>query len=55
MDEPVLATWRRDVTGAASTGGEAPSWLWESVVELAARHEVGYLEHCRRYALADAA
>lgn len=31
---------------------EAPSWLWESVVSLAGRHEAGYLEHCRRYALA---
>ncbi|MDB5460246.1 MAG: hypothetical protein JWO72_1987 [Caulobacteraceae bacterium] len=31
---------------------DAPSWLWSSVVELAARHEAGYLEHCRRYALA---
>jgi len=31
---------------------EAPSWLWESVVSLAGSHEAGYLEHCRRYALA---
>ncbi|WP_394659300.1 DUF2252 family protein [uncultured Novosphingobium sp.] len=31
---------------------DAPSWLWESVVSLAGRHEAGYLEHCRRYALA---
>lgn len=31
---------------------DAPSWLWESVVALAGRHETGYLEHCRRYALA---
>ena len=31
---------------------EAPSWLWSSVVELAAIHETAYLEHCRRYALA---
>ncbi|WP_409530283.1 DUF2252 family protein [Sphingomonas sp.] len=31
---------------------DAPSWLWESVVSLAGRHEVGYLEHCRRYAVA---
>jgi uncharacterized protein (DUF2252 family) len=29
----------------------APSWLWSSVVELAAAHEAAYLEHCRRYAL----
>jgi uncharacterized protein (DUF2252 family) len=31
---------------------DAPSWLWSSVVELMARHEAAYLEHCRRYALA---
>ena len=31
---------------------DAPSWLWRSVVELMARHEAAYLEHCRRYALA---
>ena len=31
---------------------DAPSWLWSSVVELAAAHETAYLEHCRQYALA---
>jgi uncharacterized protein (DUF2252 family) len=31
---------------------DAPSWLWSSVVELAAAHEAAYLDHCRRYALA---
>jgi uncharacterized protein (DUF2252 family) len=31
---------------------DAPSWLWSSVVELAAEHEIAYLEHCRQYALA---
>lgn len=31
---------------------DAPSWLWESVVALAGRHETGYLEHCRQYAIA---
>lgn len=30
---------------------DAPSWLWSSVVELAAAHEAAYLEHCRTYAL----
>jgi uncharacterized protein (DUF2252 family) len=30
---------------------DAPSWLWSSVVDLAALHESAYLEHCRRYAL----
>ncbi len=31
---------------------EAPSWLWHAVVDLVGLHERGYLEHCRRYALA---
>jgi uncharacterized protein (DUF2252 family) len=30
---------------------DAPSWLWNSVVELVAAHEAAYLEHCRRYAM----
>ncbi|QKS02133.1 DUF2252 family protein [Sphingomonas sp. CL5.1] len=31
---------------------EAPSWFWRCVVDLAASHEAGYLEHCRKFALA---
>jgi uncharacterized protein (DUF2252 family) len=34
---------------------DAPSWLWNSVVDLVALHEAAYLEHCRRWAMADAA
>jgi uncharacterized protein (DUF2252 family) len=54
MDETTRAAWRREVTAGAESGA-APSWLWTSVVELAGRHEVGYLDHCRRYAVAEAA
>ena len=37
------------------TGGlAAPSWLWSTVVDLVGRHERGYLDHCRDYALAEA-
>jgi uncharacterized protein (DUF2252 family) len=43
-----LETLRADRRGAIDT----PSWLWESVVSLAGSHEAGYLDHCRRYALA---
>jgi len=32
---------------------DAPSWLWQSTVELLGLHEVAYLEHCRRFALED--
>jgi uncharacterized protein (DUF2252 family) len=31
---------------------DAPTWLWKAVVELLGVHEKAYLEHCRRYALA---
>jgi len=51
MEAAVRAEWRR----AVMPGDGAPSWLWSSVVELAGRHEVGYLHHCRIYAEADAA
>lgn len=31
---------------------DAPNWLWKGVVELLVVHEKAYLQHCRRYALA---
>jgi uncharacterized protein (DUF2252 family) len=34
---------------------DAPGWLWSSVVELISIHEAAYLDHCRRFALAEAA
>jgi uncharacterized protein (DUF2252 family) len=55
MDEPTRAAWRRTLLDHRGAGIEAPSWLWRSVVDLMARHEAGYLEHCRRYALEVAA
>jgi uncharacterized protein (DUF2252 family) len=44
--------WGRELDRHHAANLEAPSWLWSSVVELSARHEAGYLEHCRRYAAA---
>ena len=55
MDAPIAAAWRDAVSRGGDGGSDAPNWLWSSVVELAGRHEVGYLEHCRRHALAEAA
>jgi hypothetical protein len=26
---------------------DAPAWLWEMILELAATHESAYLDHCR--------
>jgi uncharacterized protein (DUF2252 family) len=43
--------WSSELRRTKSKSIEAPTWLWKSVVELVGSHEVGYLEHCRRYAL----
>jgi uncharacterized protein (DUF2252 family) len=55
MDEATRLGWRSEVMRGSDGGEEAPSWLWSSVVELAGRHEVGYLQHCLRYADKEAA
>ncbi|GJE52465.1 hypothetical protein GOFOIKOB_5536 [Methylobacterium tardum] len=55
MDEATRSGWRAEVTKGSSQAKGAPSWLWSSVVELAGRHEVGYLQHCLRYADKEAA
>lgn len=51
MDDATRREWRRTLHAGRSSGLDAPSWLWRCVVRLAARHEAGYLDHCRRYAL----
>ncbi|MDF0489306.1 DUF2252 family protein [Sphingomonas sp. H39-1-10] len=51
----VRRSWQTELGRSRTATIDAPSWLWESVVDLAGRHEAGYLEHCRRYALATAA
>ena len=43
--------WRDELMRRQDEALDAPSWLWEAVVSLAASHEAGYLEHCRIYAL----
>jgi uncharacterized protein (DUF2252 family) len=47
--------WRADLAKNHKAVVEAPSWLWASVVELIALHEAAYLDHCRRFALSEAA
>lgn len=54
MDAATRRAWRKEVGRTRSKTLDAPSWLWNSVVELAGLHEAGYLDHCRRYALGDA-
>ncbi|EJM97549.1 DUF2252 family protein [Herbaspirillum sp. YR522] len=53
MDQPTRAAWSAELARYRSKTLEVPSWLWSSVVDLVASHERAYLEHCRRYALAD--
>lgn len=55
MDEKVRRAWRKTLLDHRRPDLDAPLWLWSAVVELAGRHEAGYLEHCRRYALDQAA
>jgi len=52
MDDRERSGWLAALDADRSRGLDTPSWLWESVVSLAGSHEVGYLDHCRRYALA---
>jgi uncharacterized protein (DUF2252 family) len=53
MDAETRWAWRGELRRRPDTKLDAPSWLWDSVVALAARHEAGYLEFCRTYALGD--
>ena len=47
--------WLDELAKARPASLDAPGWLWSSVVTLLAIHEQAYLEHCRRFALAQAA
>lgn len=47
--------WLDELRRNRSKSLDAPSWLWSSVVDLVGTHESAYLEHCRQYALAEAA
>jgi uncharacterized protein (DUF2252 family) len=53
MDGATRDAWCATLRDYHGGGLEAPSWLWNGVVELMASHESGYLEHCRRFALED--
>jgi uncharacterized protein (DUF2252 family) len=56
LDSGARQAWSKELERHRSKTLDAPNWLWSSVVELIGRHEVAYLEHCRRFASqADAA
>ncbi|OOG56359.1 DUF2252 family protein [Rhodanobacter sp. C03] len=42
--------WLQELSRNRPKTIDAPSWLWQSVVELVKAHEGAYLEHCRRFA-----
>jgi uncharacterized protein (DUF2252 family) len=49
------SSWLAELQRNRSKSLDAPSWLWNAIVDLVATHEAAYLEHCRRYALGQAA
>jgi uncharacterized protein (DUF2252 family) len=55
MEPGQRRTWRSDLMKNQKASLEAPSWLWAGVVELIGLHEAAYLDHCRRFALTEAA
>jgi uncharacterized protein (DUF2252 family) len=50
LDPAARKAWTRELERHRSKTLDAPDWLWSSVVALIGRHEVAYLEHCRKYA-----
>jgi len=50
MDAATRRSWQAELQRNRSKKLDAPSWLWNSIVELIVSHERGYLDHCRRYA-----
>jgi uncharacterized protein (DUF2252 family) len=50
MNKAMKRKWLAELKGNRPKTLEAPSWLWTSVTELIASHEVAYLDHCRQYA-----
>jgi uncharacterized protein (DUF2252 family) len=46
--------WIFELQRNRSKSLDAPSWLWNSVVEFVAAEEAAYWQHYRRYALSEA-
>jgi uncharacterized protein (DUF2252 family) len=51
LDATDRKQWLGELQRNRSKSLDAPSWLWNSVVDLVAAHEAAYLQHCRRYAV----
>jgi uncharacterized protein (DUF2252 family) len=52
MDISNRRAWVKSLRAATSKSIHAPTWLWQSVIDLVGVHERAYLEHCRHHALA---
>lgn len=50
MDIATRKRWQKELRRNRTKTLDAPSWLWNSIVELVTSHERAYLEHCRKYA-----
>ena len=50
MDGSQRRSWLIELERNRSRTLDAPSWLWDSVVDLSATHEAAYLNHCRQHA-----
>jgi uncharacterized protein (DUF2252 family) len=55
MDAATSKSWFDELARHHTKSLDAPSWLWSSVVELVGLHEMAYLDHCRRNAMAGSA
>jgi len=51
LDGASKAKWSAELQRNRSKSLDAPSWLWNSVVDLVGVHESAYLQHCRRHAM----
>ncbi len=51
MSNDQRAQWLAELQRHHPRNIDTPAWLWVGVVDLLARHEQAYLEHCRRYAV----
>jgi uncharacterized protein (DUF2252 family) len=47
LDPTAKKEWLSDLSLCRSKNLDAPSWLWNSIVELVSIHEAAYLQHCR--------
>ena len=54
MKRPERTAWTKELKRSYTKRLNAPSWLWNGVVDLVAAHEASYLQHCRNFALSQA-